>query len=50
VVDRVSFYAANPKGLAAREAAIAERYRPTGWSDVADTIRRVLEETVQRPD
>jgi glycosyltransferase involved in cell wall biosynthesis len=49
VVDRVSFYAANPSELAAREAAIAERYRPTGWSDVADTIRRVLEATVQRP-
>jgi glycosyltransferase involved in cell wall biosynthesis len=49
VVDRVSLYAANPKELAAREAAIAEHYRPTGWSDVAHTIRRVLEATVQRP-
>jgi len=50
VVDRVSFYAANPSELAAREAAIAGRYRTTGWSDVADAIRRVLEETVQRAD
>jgi glycosyltransferase involved in cell wall biosynthesis len=49
VVDRVSFYAANPKELAAREAAIAEHYRPTGWSDVAHALRRVLEATVQRP-
>ncbi len=49
VVDRVSFYAANPKELTAREAEIARRYRPTGWADVARTIRGVLEETVQRP-
>ncbi len=49
VADRVSFYAANPKERAAREAAIAERYRPTGWTDVALTIRRMLEESAQRP-
>ena len=49
VVERVSFYAANPQALAAREAEIAERFRPTGWTDVARTIRGVLESTVQRP-
>jgi glycosyltransferase involved in cell wall biosynthesis len=49
VMERVSFYAANPQRLAAREAEIADRYRPTGWTDVARAIRRVLEKTVQQP-
>lgn len=40
--DRMLFYSHNAAALAAREAAIAERYPTTAWRDTADAIMQRL--------
>jgi glycosyltransferase involved in cell wall biosynthesis len=49
VANQIISYLVNPGRLAAREREIIDRYRPTGWPEVAGSIRSILEETVRRP-
>jgi glycosyltransferase involved in cell wall biosynthesis len=49
VADQIISYLVDPGRLAAREREIIDRYRPTGWPEVAGSIRSILEETVRRP-
>jgi len=46
VVAQVKMYLSQPSRLAAREAEIRRRYRPTAWSDTARAVCAVLERTV----
>lgn len=46
VVAKVKMYLAQPSRLLEREAEIRRRYRPTAWSETAQTVRSVLESTV----
>jgi glycosyltransferase involved in cell wall biosynthesis len=48
IAARVGEYLENPGHLAAREAEIRARYRPTGWSQTAYAVRSVIEATIKR--
>jgi glycosyltransferase involved in cell wall biosynthesis len=47
LVERIVSYHKDPKRLAAREAQVRARYRPTQWADTARCVRLLLEQAVR---
>ena len=46
LVERIVSYHKDPTRLAAREADVRARYRPTQWADTARCVRGLLEQAV----